>query len=70
MKQIIEKDYFSKDLRSVYYINDYGEYDGLFLRYYGNNKLHFKANYKNDKRFGLASGYSFDSKLKQQKYYL
>lgn len=65
MKQIITN--YSK-----YYVNDRGQFNGLYIRYWYDGNLWWRTNYVNGKQYGLNSGYHYieSGKIKYQRYFL
>lgn len=71
MKQIIIKHTNGK-VSQKYYINNSGQYYGLFISYWGNGNIYHKINFNNGKRYGLRTWYDKNIKIKitHQSYYL
>lgn len=69
MKQIIIR-YIDNNISCKYYLNDIGQWHGLYIDYLFNNTVIRKRSYINGKVYGLNTWYDRNNKIEKQKYIL
>lgn len=68
MKQVIDK-YSNGNIWCKYYVNNRGNFHGLYIHYQNNSKLLFKQNWINGRPYGFSTYYS-SNKIYKINYHL